>query len=239
MEKKLLFGNNISNIGKALSKSFSYFDFKISYCGNTYANIMKNLETTNYDGLFFLVMAENKEVYSFIKDVKNKFPDINIYPLVYNDYAAMADNLMKAGATDCFIIPLSSINLCFSVIYDFFDEDDIIVSLEIAEFLIRKGFPAHVKGFYFFCLCVEKIIDEPEMFTNFSKLLYPYIKEKTGSSIAWIERSIRNLSNMIYKKGIRFENYPDEKNLSNKVMVKVMADEYCRENKRNINIIKK
>ncbi|MCM1133333.1 MAG: sporulation initiation factor Spo0A C-terminal domain-containing protein [Ruminococcus flavefaciens] len=231
MEKRILFGNNISNVGKVLSKDFAYYNFNVSYCGNTHENILKNLENTAYDGLFFFVNKNSAKLHSFVRHVRKSFPDLKIYPLIALNSDVMRAELIKDGATDSFLLPEMSSSLCFEVIYDFFEADEIIVSIEIAKFLIDLGFPNHTKGFYFLCLCIEKIIDEPEMFNNFSKLLYPFIREKTNSSEAWIERSIRNLSKIIFKKGITFDNYPDEKNLSNKTLVKLLADLYCKANK--------
>lgn len=230
MKKKLLFGNNISNIGKLISKNFGYFNFQVSYCGNSYSNIMDNLHKCDYDGLFFFAISDNDELYSFIRNVRQKFPDIKIYPIIYNNMEIIKEKLFMCDVQKCFTLPITSETLCFSIIHDFFSDEDILVSIDIADFLIKSGFPNHVKGFYLFCLCIEMVIDKPELFTNFSKLLYPAVREKTGSSVAWIERSIRNLSRMIYKLGIRFENYPDDCRLTNKTFVKAVADNYCKVN---------
>lgn len=230
MKKKILFGNNISDVGRAISNNFNYFNFNVSYCGNTYSNIMKNLENSAYDGLFFFVMYDDDKVCEFVESVRKEYPEMMIYPLLYRNSEFLKESLMESGASQCFTVPTTAAELCFSVIYDFFDEDEIAISIEIAEFLIENGFPNHVKGFYFLCLCIEKVIDEPEMYSNFSKLLYPYVRERTGSSEVWIERSIRNLSKIAYKRGVRLENYPDDRNLSNKTLVKALVDLYCKVN---------
>lgn len=230
MEKKLLFGNNISNLGKIISKSFSYFNFKVSYCGNSYSNIMDNLYKCDFDGLFFFVLNDNNELYSFIRNVRQNFPHLKIYPIICNDTEVFKEKILKCGVDDCFALPTTSEELCFSVIYDFFDDEEILVSIDIAGFLVENGFPIHVRGFYLLCVCIEMVIDEPELFTNFSKLLYPAVRDKTGNSLAWIERSIRNLSKMIYKLGVRFENYPDDSKLTNKTLVKAVTDSYCKAN---------
>lgn len=230
MEKKILFGNNISNVGRIISKNFSYFNFRVSYCGNSYSNIMNNLQMCDFDALFFFVMHENEKLYSFMRNVKCKFPYLKIYPIICNSSEILNEKLLDYGAERCFTLPITPENLCFSIIYDFFCDEEIIVSIDIADFLIKNDFPPHVKGFYFLCLCMEMVIDEPQLFTNFLKLLYPSVQKRTGSSIAWIERSIRNLSKMIYKNGVRFENYPDDKKLTNKTLVKALVNKYCMVN---------
>lgn len=230
MEKKILFGNNISNLGKIISKDFSFFNFKVSYCGNSYSNIMNNLQKFDFDALFFFVIHDSDELHLFMRNLKQNFPYLKIYPIICESSEIMNEKLLKYGVEKCFSLPITPENLCYSVIHDFFGDDEIMVSIEIAYFLIKNGFPHHVKGFYFLCICMEMVIDEPKLFTNFSKLLYPSVREKTGSSVAWIERSIRNLSKMIYKNGVRFENYPDDKKLTNKALVKAIADKYCMVN---------
>lgn len=236
MKKRILFGNNISNTGKTLSKNLGYFNFKVSCCGNTFRNIMKNLEAdSNYEGLFFFVNRENDALYSFMDDMSKKFPHIKIYPLVSSDFDYMKEILIDCGAKQCFSMPINSEDLYFSVVHDFFNEDEVIVSTEISKFLVKHGFPTNVKGFQFVCISIETVIDDPKMFRNFSKCLYPYISEKTGSTIAWIERSIRNMSASVYKNGVRFERFPDDAKLTNKALIKLLADMYCEENniKRN------
>lgn len=230
IERKVLFGNNISNIGKIISRNFRYLNFRVSYCGNSYSNIMNNLNKCDFDGLFFFIMHDNDGLHWFIRNVRRNFPYLKIYPIICGGSEILKEKLLNYDVEKCFELPITSENLCFSVIHDFFTDDEIIISIDIADFLIKNGFPCHVKGFYFLCMCIEMVIDEPRLFTNFSKLLYPSVKKKTGSSIMWIERSIRNLSKMIYNNGVRFENYPDEKKLTNKSLVKVLADKYCMMN---------
>lgn len=230
MEKKILFRNNISDIGKIISRNLSYFNFKVSYCNNNYSNILNNLQKCDFDGLFFFVMYDSDELCSFMKNLRREFPYTRVYPIAYEDSEILKEKLLHYGAEKCFTLPMTSEELCFSVIYDFFFDDEIMVSIEIADFLIKNNFPYHVNGFYFLCICMEMVIDNPNLFTNFSKLLYPSVKERTGSSVAWIERSIRNLSKIIYNNGVRFENYPDDKKLTNKTLVKAVVEKYCMVN---------
>lgn len=235
MQKKILFGNNISNFGKILSKNFCYFNFKILCCGNNFSNLMKNLKSNNdYDGLFFFVNNDNDALYTFMDDMKTHFPHVKVYPIISSGFDYLKSILIDCGATQCFSMPITSDDLHFAVVHDFFSEEEIVVSTSISKFLVNLGFASYVKGFNFLCICIEKVIDEPKMFRNFSKFLYPYVNEKTGSTTAWIERSIRNLNNKAYKNGLRFDGYADKK-LSNKELVKVLADMYCDDNniKRN------
>lgn len=230
MYKRILFGNNITNSGKTLSKNLGYFNFKVSCCGNNFNNIMKNLKSKeDYEGLFFFVNNDNDALYAFMDNMRKYFPHIKVYPIVGSGFDYLKNILLDCGAKQCFSMPINSDDLYFAVVHDFFSEEEVIVSTEISRFLIKLGFTSHVKGFQFLCLCIEKVIDEPRMFRNFSKLLYPYVSEKTGSTLAWIERSIRNTNNTVYKKGLRFDGYSDEK-LTNKELIRVLADMYCDEN---------
>lgn len=225
MSVKLLFGNNISGTGKMISKNLKRFKFEVSHCSNTFDCLMNALEKDNYNAVFFFVKNETTELYEFISNVKSKFPGIKIYALLYSDSQVSGKKLLDADITAYYQMPFSINIFYFSVIKEFWQ--DIYIPVATSEFLIDKGIPSSTKGFYFLSLCVEMVSKDSDMLSNASKLLYPSVLEKMeASSLAWIERSIRNVSKMAFKNGIFFEFYPDDVKLSNKVFIKALADEY-------------
>lgn len=227
MTRKILFGNNISGTGKMYSKTLRPFHNIISHCSNTFTSIREHLKAETYDALFFFISSDSNELRDFIKEIHADFPELKICPLLYSDYEHLAEKLISMGAFMCFELPISVDVFSFYVISKFFEMDNIAVPYEVSKFLIEKKVPSHTKGFYFLAACIEAVVDNPEMLGNASRILYPYVVKRTSAtSTAWIERAIRNLSEMSFRNNIYFRYYPEESRLSTKVFIKAISDEY-------------
>ena len=226
MNKKLLFGNNIANVGKSLCKNFVYFGFEVSNCSNSYDVFIEELHKNHYDGVFLFINQKTERLFSFLNYVKKNFPELKIYILSYINSDSLIDEIIKAGATQCFVMPVSWSKICYDILYDFFSDDELIIMPEIFKYLTEKDIPSNIISFYFLCIAIEKTIYEPEMFSRVTKRLYPYFAEKMNTSITWVERSIRRLGISIYKNKITFKNHPCDRHLSNKELISAAASEF-------------
>lgn len=230
MKKKILFGNNIAGVGKALSRNFVYFGFEVSNCSNSYEAFMEELNKDHYDGIFLFINQKTEKLFQFLEYVKKNFPETKIYVLAYLRSRLLEDEAIEAGAFKYFVMPASWNKICCDILYDFFSDDELIIMPEIFDYLAEKNIPNNVISFYFLCIAVEKTIYEPEMFSRITKRLYPYIAETMNTSITWVERSIRKLGAVIYDKKITFNNQPADKRLSNKELISAAASEFVELN---------
>ncbi len=71
---------------------------------------------------------------------------------------------------------------------------------EITKILIELGIPLNLQGFHFFRECIVKVVYDPTLMRNVTKVLYPEVGtmfEVTGSVV---ERSMRHASDIGFTK---------------------------------------
>ncbi|MDE7365056.1 MAG: sporulation initiation factor Spo0A C-terminal domain-containing protein, partial [Ruminococcus sp.] len=123
-------------------------------------------------------------------------------------------------------------DVCFGIIKDLFEKDSNI-SVEIIEFLEKLGFPCYMNSFFIVCLSVQRLLENPKNFTNFSKYLYPLIEKDLNTTSYWVERGIRYMSHIIHKKGIYFDCYQKDSALENKVFLHALVNEFKKSKGEN------
>lgn len=228
MTKKILFGNNISQISKKLEKCFKSLEFSVTRCENDKKVIFEQIANDDYDALIFFAPCVTDKICGFVNDLRKERPDLKVYCLFYFNMENDKVDVFDIGASKCFTTSSNVNNVCFEIIKDLFDEDSAFFSIEIAEFLVKLGFPCHIKSFYIVCLSIEKLLENPENFSNFSKHLYPFIQQKLNTTYCWAERGIRYISKDIHKKEIYFEYYPKDSVLENKALLQALVIEYTK-----------
>lgn len=232
MMKKILFGNNISQISKKLEKCFKNLKFSVTRCKNDKDIIFEQLKNDDYDALIFFAPYSNQEIRDFIQNIHVQFPVVKIYCLFYFNLEHDKTKIIDNGASKCFTTNANLNDVCFKILKDLFDKDSKI-SIEIIEFLVNLGFPCYMNSFFLVCLSMQRLIENPKNFTNFSKYLYPLIEKDLNTTSSWVERGIRYMSHTIHEKGIYFDCYPKDSALENKVFLQALVNEFLKSKGRN------
>lgn len=86
----------------------------------------------------------------------------------------------------------------------------------VSQYLIKIGFPTHMKGFRYTVEAVAMVIENPLYIGHFQHELYPEIARKSGVTTCSVERAIRNVIQGTYERhGIgyfsQFFGYPIQK----------------------------
>lgn len=66
----------------------------------------------------------------------------------------------------------------------------------VTVFLMKLGVPTHVKGYEYIKLVVLELLDHPEMIHQVTKVLYPEVAKKAGTTPSRVERAIRHAIEM-------------------------------------------
>lgn len=230
LKYKLLVGNNIEGSGKKLAQSLSFFGFISEYCTNSFKKFEEMLSSFSYDGLIFYAMRVTDDTLRFIKQCRESYPDMKIYPIITSDLLKVKRQLIDAGAAACITMPYTDYSLCGDIIADFYTSDEMVILPEIADFLCSKRFPNHVLGFYSMCCAVETVIEHPESLEKITVGLYPIVAEKMNSTYENIERSLRVMLFSAFSKGVIINGKLVHKRIKNKELIKILADEYIEEN---------
>lgn len=114
---------------------------------------------------------------------------------------------------------------------------------KISKIFISVGIPPHIKGYGFLREGVKLAIEFPEVINNITKMLYPKISAKYGTSPSKVERAIRHAIEVAWSRG-RIENinnilgvqaYVNSQKPTNGEFIALVADKMALENGIHVN----
>lgn len=70
----------------------------------------------------------------------------------------------------------------------------------VSQYLIKMGFPTHMKGYRYTVEAVAMVIENPLYIGHFQNELYPEIAQKSGVTTCSVERAIRNVIQGTYER---------------------------------------
>lgn len=71
----------------------------------------------------------------------------------------------------------------------------------VTDFILKLGVPANIKGYRFLREGIMMVWDDMELASSVTKLLYPGIAKKYGTTDKKVERAIRNAVETSWKRG--------------------------------------
>ncbi len=71
----------------------------------------------------------------------------------------------------------------------------------ISNIFISIGIPPHIKGYNYLREGIKMAVEQPDVINNVTKVLYPKIGEKYGTSASKVERAIRHAIEVAWNRG--------------------------------------
>jgi len=72
---------------------------------------------------------------------------------------------------------------------------------DVTQILHEIGVPAHIKGYHYLRDAIASSVEEPEMLTSVTKVLYPSIAKKHQTTPSRVERAIRHAIEVAWNRG--------------------------------------
>lgn len=232
MKYSILIGNTIQNIGTRLAKSLSYFGLNTDTCSNSLNVLNEKLSENHYDGLIFFIIKINDSSYSFISELRNKYDNLKIYPIIFTGSEVVRQDLIESGANKCIIMPYTDFGLCGEIICDLFNNNDWSIIPEIAEFLQKKNFNSNMHGFYYLCSAIKIYMHTPEIIRSSVINFYKTIAEEMSSTYSGVERALRTVISDAFRKGVPLNGEIVHRRMKNKDLITLLSAEY-KEQKRS------
>jgi len=132
----------------------------------------------------------------------------------YNDRNLFRE-CCEAGAAYCMIKPVDftvlseRINkVCARPKKKILIQDDALpigsqndLNVQVTRILHRIGMPAHIKGYAFLRFAIVTVTPNPDALELVTKILYPAIAEKFGTTATRVERAIRHAIEVAWERG--------------------------------------
>ena len=75
------------------------------------------------------------------------------------------------------------------------------LEITVTEVIHQLGVPAHVKGYHYLRCAILASIENPELLDSVTKLLYPTVAQKFGTTSSRVERAIRHAIEIAWDRG--------------------------------------
>ena len=75
------------------------------------------------------------------------------------------------------------------------------LDLIISDIMRQIGVPAHIKGYQYLRSAIKLSVEDPEMMSSVTKLLYPTVAKMHGTTASRVERAIRHAIEVAWDRG--------------------------------------
>ena len=73
--------------------------------------------------------------------------------------------------------------------------------LLISDIMRQIGVPAHIKGYHYLRTAIKYCLDDSEMLSSVTKILYPSVAKKYKTTSSRVERAIRHAIEVAWDRG--------------------------------------
>ena len=71
----------------------------------------------------------------------------------------------------------------------------------VTEIILQIGVPAHIKGYHYLRDSIILAVEDPDIINSITKLLYPTVAKKNGTTSSRVERAIRHAIEVAWDRG--------------------------------------
>ena len=71
----------------------------------------------------------------------------------------------------------------------------------VTSIILEIGVPAHIKGYQYLRDSIMLAVEEPEVINGVTKILYPTVAKKNGTTASRVERAIRHAIEVAWDRG--------------------------------------
>lgn len=210
---KVLIADDAESFGKICQAELKKLGIKAVIIPKNGANVIEEIDREHYDVVLmdvFMSGMDALEVMEYInQNIANK-PIVTLLSAV--DTVDFEKQMLSAGASYYFIKPISPKtvakrieSLCKWRIaksetghYRWSKSDMEIV---ISNMMRDIGVPAHIKGYQYLRTSIMLCINDSEMLSSVTKLLYPSVAKQYDTTPSRVERAIRHAIEVAWDRG--------------------------------------
>lgn len=226
MEHSFLIANSLYKIGAQIGKCISGIDIEVELINGSFQAIGDKLAEKRFDGFIFFIQRMSDEAINFVAEIRGKYKDMKIYPLIFTGSEYVRQDLIRAGASLCFIMPYMPPVLSGELLCHFYNNRNYKIIPQIVYFLNSKGFDSSFQGFYPLCIAISMLLNSPDKLNGSITDFYRELADFINSKYENVERNLRTIIRKAFKKGIVINNSKPLFRMKNKELLLLLTEEY-------------
>lgn len=210
---KILIADDSVDFGKECKKELEEAGFEVVLTSKDGAKVISLIDVQHYDAILmdvFMAHMDGIDVLEHINSSLNEKPLVFLISAV--DNVDFEEQMINAGADYYFIKPVSphtivnrieklstwkteKINKASKEVSE--NDMDIVIS----DIMRQIGVPAHIKGYHYLRSAIKLSVEDDEMLSSVTKILYPTIAKMYKTTSSRVERAIRHAIEVAWDRG--------------------------------------
>lgn len=218
MEKKLkvIIADDSTELGQNCAGALKSYGMDVTLCEKDGRSLLEISHKLKPDVVIADVFMPNLDILGVLADFKNMSDKER--PLVMAmsafDNQRLEKETLDAGASYYFLKPFDIDTMARRVIQlsgwknetsPVVVKDNVVTDPQleymITEIIHQIGVPAHIKGYHYLRDAIMLSIKDGEMINSVTKLLYPTVAKKHGTTSSRVERAIRHAIEVAWDRG--------------------------------------
>lgn len=215
-ELKIVIADDSSELGECCSKTFKAYGMRVFLCEKDGVKLLSTIKIERPDIILADVFMPNLDIFGVINSLKEK--EIKYKPMVMAmsnfDNQRLEKELIDAGVDYYFLKPFD-INIMAQRIIQLSGwrneakplvvKDNVVsdtqLEIMITDIIHQIGVPAHIKGYHYLREAIILSIKNSDIINSVTKILYPTVAKKHGTTASRVERAIRHAIEVAWDRG--------------------------------------
>ena len=211
MEKriKILLADSEGESGRNYSQMLKSEGFEVEVAEKDGKKVSERFLKTKPDVLIIDAFMKNSDALGVLKSISENRGDSIVIVTSAVDNQNFEKELMTAGADYYFPKPFD-INMMIQRIKQLVawntqgavpDSSANDLKMVVSDIMHQIGVPAHIKGYQYLREAILLSVDDSEMVSSVTKLLYPTVAKKFKTTSSRVERAIRHAIEVAWDRG--------------------------------------
>lgn len=210
---RVLIADDSAAFGKECKKELETAGFEVVLTGKDGTRVISLLDSQHFDVVLmdvFMSHADGVEVLEHISASLPKKPLVLMLSAM--DNAEFEEHVISAGADYYILKPVSAQSVAKRIMRisvwkssnmkkaeRTISENDLDVV--ISDIMRQIGVPAHIKGYQYLRTAIKLSIEDADMLSSVTKLLYPTVAKTYATTSSRVERAIRHAIEVAWDRG--------------------------------------
>lgn len=219
MKKQLnvLIADNSADFGQNCAQILKSYGMNVTLCDKDGYEVLRAVERKTADVVVADVFMPNLDILGVLNSVKDM--DLKDKPMIMAmssfDNVRLEKETLDAGASYYFLKPIDFNTMAQRIIRlsDWKNEKSPLVinqsrattdtqlEIHITDIIHQIGVPAHIKGYHYLREGIMMTVKDSSMINSVTKILYPTIAKKYGTTSSRVERAIRHAIEVALDRG--------------------------------------
>jgi two-component system response regulator (stage 0 sporulation protein A) len=209
----VLIADDTAQFGKECQNFLKASGYDVILCKKDGNRVMSIVDSQHIDVVLMDVFMANSDAIDVLEHMAESLNEKPLVVLLSSmDSQSFEEQMINAGADYYFIKPVNPESVAKRIVRlaswrnekskregtSFADVDmDVVIS----DIMRQIGVPAHIKGYQYLRSAIKLAINDEEMLSSVTKLLYPTVAKMYNTTASRVERAIRHAIEVAWDRG--------------------------------------